>query len=148
LTLARSEAAEAPPVAKAAKAAEALVAHDLVEPLAAKERDRGRFSRARPPAQERRVRILDDEPQKDAKGGVFFTFVVDARYGLHPLGDDAGWRPAAIAGCAYVARGEVFVKLGDRHSPAARLLGKNVKPAAENICQGAATEVAKAAPIR
>jgi hypothetical protein len=119
-----------------AKAARALVERELVQPLAAKERDQSRFSRARLPAQERRVRILDEEIRKDAAGNAFFTFAIDARHGVFgPADDESQWRRAAVTGCVYVERGEVFVKSGDRYRPAAFLLGKNLKPAAEPTCQ-------------
>jgi len=127
----------APPETVAAadpKAAQARVQSALVEPLAAKERDQSRFSRARLPAQERRVRILDEKPRTDAQGGVFFTFAVDARHGVRA--DDAGWKLAAVGGCVYQS-GEVFVQSGERHRPAAFLLGKNLKPVAEHVCKPA-----------
>jgi hypothetical protein len=134
----------APPVAAEglpeSKEAGALVQRALLQPLAAKERDQSRFSRARLPAQERRVRVLDQQPRKDAAGDAFFTFAVDARHGLYPVaeGDEASWRPGTITGCVYVERGEVFVKSGDRYRPSAFLLGKNLKPVAETICRPAA----------
>jgi hypothetical protein len=145
MILAPPVAAEGLPASPESKNAEALVQRELLQPLAAKERDQSRFSRARLPAQERRVRMLDDQPRKDTAGNAFFTFAVDARHGVYPRTEDdaAHWRPAAITGCVYVERGEVFVTSGDRYRPAAFLLGKNLKPAAEPICQGAPTEVAK-----
>jgi len=136
--LALPVAAEEPHAADA-KSAAALVQRVLIKPLAAKEDDQSRFSRARMPAQERRVRILDEELRKDASGGSFVIFAVDARHGMLPPNDDTGWRRDAIVGCAYVDRGEVFVKSGERYRPAAFLLGKNLKPAAEATCQEAKT---------
>ena len=121
-----------------AKSAEALVQRALIRPLAAKEADQSRFSRARMPAQERRVR-LDGETHKDAAGNTFVTFAVDARHGIVAKDDEASWRRDAITGCVYVDRSEVFVKSGDKFRPAAFLLGKNLKPAAETICQEART---------
>jgi hypothetical protein len=124
--------------------AKVLVQRTLIEPLAAKENNQSKFSRARMPAQERRVRILDETPRQDARGGKFVRFAVDARHGFRFKADDeASWRQAAITGCVYVDRGEVFVKKGDEHRPAAFLLGKNVKAAGEQICQGE-PQVAKA----
>ncbi len=139
--LAPPVAAEGLPASPESRNAEALVQRELLQPLAAKERDQSRFSRARLPAQERRIRVLDDQPRKDTAGNAFFTFAVDARHGVYALaeGDEAHWRPATITGCVYLSRGEVFVKSGDRYRPAAFLLGKNLKPAAEPICQGAPT---------
>lgn len=136
LTSALSFAAPPPEVAVAgAKEAEARVKSGLIDPLAAKEREQSKFSRARLPAQERRVR-LDETPHTDANGAVFYTFAVDARHGIRAEGE--GWRLAAVTGCAY-ASGELFVKNGERFRPAAFLLGKNLKPAAEQICVAATT---------
>ena len=64
--------------------------------LAAKEREQSKFSRARLPAQERRVRLLDEHPGVDAAGQAFYTFAIDARHGIRPIGDDGGWRKAAV----------------------------------------------------
>ena len=138
-------AAEELPASAESRNAEAVVQRELLEPLAVRERNQSRFSRARLPPQERRVRVLDDQPRKDSAGDAFVTFAVDARHGLYPLaeGDDARWGPTSIGGCVYVDRGEVFVKSGDRYRPAAFLLGKNLKPVADRFCQGAPTEVAK-----
>lgn len=41
-------------------------------------------------------------------------------------------------------RNQVFVKKGDEYRPAAFLLGKNVKAAAETTCQPAQAQVAHA----
>ena len=144
LFFAQTTFAEQPekPAAPENKTASALVQTALVEPLAAKERQRSKFSRAAMPAQERRVRILDEQPRKDAQGAAFVRFAVDARHGV--LDDsDAGWNLAAITGCAYVERGEVFVKKGDQFRAAAFLLGKNVKAAPAETCVGE-TQVARA----
>jgi hypothetical protein len=118
-----------------AKAAQALVSRDLVQPLAARESHRSKFSRASLPVQARRVRILDEH--KDAQGNAFVRFAVDAHHGFAPPveGSAAGWQVAAITGCAYVDKSQVFVKKGDEYRPAAFLLGKNVKAAAETTCQ-------------
>jgi hypothetical protein len=129
-----------------AKSAVALVSHDLVQPLAANDDKRGRFSRARLPPQERRVRILDDKPRKDADGVAFMRFSVDARFGYVGQADhdEAQWNRDTITGCVYLERSQVFVKKGDSYRPAAFLLGKNVKAAAESTCQPAAGQVARA----
>jgi hypothetical protein len=132
-----------PPAAPAGTSVESVVQRELINPLAAKDRDRSRFSRAPLPAQERRVRVLDEHPQKDASGAEFYTFAVDARHGVPGIAHDGGWQQAAITGCVYVEHNEVFVKKGDRFRPAAFLLGKNLKPAPEQTCVGA-SEVAKA----
>ncbi|HKA87720.1 MAG TPA: hypothetical protein VKE22_08655 [Haliangiales bacterium] len=144
MRLALPAAAEEVPASRDAESAKLLVERELVQPLAVKERDHSRFSRARLPAQERRVRILDRRARKDAAGNAFVAFAVDARHGVLAAEDESGWRVDAIVGCVYVDRAEIFVKSGDRFRPAAFLLGKNLKPVAEQICQDAPTEVAKA----
>jgi hypothetical protein len=137
-TFAEPAPAKAPPAD--AKAAEALVQRDLVQPLAARDREQSHFSRASLPPQERRVRVVDDQPQKDVHGAAFFTFAVEARHGLQPVaGADASTWRATVTGCVYVDRGEVFVKVGDRYRPGAFLLGKNLKPVAGELCQAAPT---------
>lgn len=136
-----NEAAK-PPSAKSAQAqsADALVRSELTEPLAEKEANRGRFSRARLPAQARRVRILDEQPRKDTAGDAFVRFAVDARHGYRADGEDGedGWRLSTITGCVYLDRKQVFVQKGDEFRPAAILLGKNVKAAADSTCNAAA----------
>lgn len=124
-----------------AKTAVALVSRELIEPLAAKEGGRSRFSRARLPAQERRVRILDEQPHQDARGDAFVRFAVDARHG-YLADDESQWRRATITGCVYLDRNQVFVKKGDQHRPAAFLLGKNLKAAAKTTCQPEAPQLA------
>jgi hypothetical protein len=142
LTLASLSFAQAP---AEVTTAEQLIQKNLLKPLAAKEEQRSRFSRARMPAQERRVRVLDAEPKKDAQGGEFRTFAVDARFGADWLdeGEANPWREATITGCIY-ASGDIFVKSGEQHRPAAILLGKKVKPAEAHVCQATTTQVAEA----
>lgn len=124
-----------------AKAAVALVSRDLIQPLIAKESARSKFSRARMPPGERRVRILDQQPSTDAQGVAFVRFSVDARFGY--LGDDEKhWRRDDITGCVYLEKNQIFVKNGDQYRPAAFLLGKNLKAAAQSTCQPAAAQVA------
>jgi hypothetical protein len=120
---------------------EARIQSELLAPLAAKERQQSRFSRARLPAQERRARVLDEAPRTDAQGDIFYTFAVDARHGVRPVGDDEGWRLATVKGCVYVTGG-IFVQNGERHRPAAFLLGKNLEPVAEHVCRPAAVQTA------
>jgi hypothetical protein len=148
-TFAEPTAANSPaPAAKSteAKAAVALVSRVLIQPLALKERNVSRFSRARLPPQARRVRILDEQPRKDATGNTFVRFAVDARRGFSadPDADESRWRQATITGCVYLDRSEVFVKKGDEYRPAAFLLGKNLKAAAESTCQLEAAQLAHA----
>lgn len=126
----------APTAASAeAKTAEALVSRDLVQPLAVKERDQSKFSRARLPPQARRVRILDEQPRKDTQGLAFMRFAIDARHGIGDADDASEWQLATITGCVYLDRSQVFVKKGDEYRPAAFLLGKKLKAAAETTCQ-------------
>lgn len=119
------------------KAAEARVWEALLTPLSAAEASRSRFSRARMPAVERRVRVTSPEPLVDATGRAFLPFAIDVRF-------RAGWKEGDLTGCAYVASGELFVKRGEAHRPASILLGKNVKPV-EGVCVAADT-LAVAAP--
>jgi hypothetical protein len=134
-TAADAGAPEAPAEESAeAKSAVALVSRDLVQPLAVKEGSRSKFSRARLPAQERRVRILDDHAQIDARGAGFVRFAIDARHG-YQADDEANWRKDAITGCVYLERSQIFVKQGDQFRPAAFLLGKNLKAAAAPTCK-------------
>jgi hypothetical protein len=135
-------ASGSPPAAKTAQArtAEALVSRELIQPLVAKESKRSKFSRAAMPADERRVRILDEQASQDAQGNAFVRFAVDARHGWD---DESRWSLATITGCAYLDRSQVFVKRGEEYRPAAFLLGKNVKAAAETTCQPAQAQVAQ-----
>src|SRR5262249_32467587 len=119
----------------ATRAVASLVQHKLLEPLAKKEREQSSFSRARLPAQERRVRVLDDEPRHDARGDAFFTFAVDARHGLAPVARNEAWREATVTGCVYVGRSEVLIKSGERYRPAAFLLGKRLEPVDQELCR-------------
>jgi len=145
---AEAKAAEAKAVeAKSpeAKAAVALVSRDLIEPLATKERTRSRFSRARLPPQARRVRVLDEQPHKDTSGRAFVRFAVDARHGFCGFArDESAWRPATITGCVYLDKKQIFVASGEEFRPAAFLLGKRVKAAAESTCRPEAAQLAHA----
>jgi hypothetical protein len=105
----------------------------LLTPLAAKESARGSYSRARPPAAERRVRLLDATPIADGQGGAFVGFAVDARYGR----GEGLWRQSVITGCVYVERGEVYVRYGDAFRAAGVMLVKATPPAAGNVCRAA-----------
>lgn len=89
----------------------------LLQPLAANDAHVSRFSRAAMPPMERRVRVTQEAPRVDKSGRAFLTFAVDNRFGK-------SWRENAIVGCAYLGSGELFVKLGASHRPAAVLLGK------------------------
>jgi hypothetical protein len=117
-----------------------LVTERIIQPLAAKEREQSKFSRARLPAAERRVRMLDDNPQQDSAGDAFFAFAIDARHGWGDDDGEAKWTKATITGCVYPARGEVFIKRGKVFHPAAAAIGKKTKAAPERTCH-AATQV-------
>jgi hypothetical protein len=129
-----------------AKSAVALVSHDLIQPFAAQQEKQGRFTRGRLPAAAHRVRILDEKQRTDTAGVAFLRFAVDSRYGFfEPTHDDESrWNRDTITGCVYLERNQVFVKKGDGYRPAAFLLGKNVKAAAESTCTPAADQVAHA----
>ena len=80
--------------------ATSLVTERLVRPLAAKENERSKFSRARPAPSERRVRLVDaDKPQHDSAGNAFVTFAIDERHGWADADDDSSWSKATISGC-------------------------------------------------
>lgn len=119
------------------KAAEARIDAVLIKPLAVAEERRSRFSRARMPPRERRLRMTQAAVSTDASGRAFVPFAVDVRFG-------AGWKDGDLVGCAYPATGEVFVKRGDTHRPAEAMLGKNVQPVA-GVCEAAPGTLAAAA---
>jgi hypothetical protein len=120
-----------------------LVTASVIQPLAAKERDQSKFSRARLPAAERRVRVLDEKPQQDSGGEAFYTFAIDARHGWGDEDGEASWTKSAITGCVYLSRGEVFIKRGKAFHPAAAAVGKKTKAAPEKTCQAAPGTVAQ-----
>jgi hypothetical protein len=99
----------------------------LLKPLAKLESSR--FSRARPPPHERRVRVTTPSTTLDKGGRAFAPFSIDIRYG----GD---WQQNDIVGCAYPKTSELFVKIGDSYRPAAFLLGKNLEPV-PGVCEAA-----------
>lgn len=97
----------------------------LLKPLAQQEDQR--FSRARPPPAERRVRILDTTPIVDAAGNTYVAFAVDVRFGTE-------WHENDIVGCAYPTTGKLFVKRGETYRPSAFLLGKKADPVS-GVCE-------------
>jgi hypothetical protein len=99
----------------------------LLKPLAGRETHR--FSRARPPPHERRIRVLQPTTTLDKSGRAFVPFAVDVRFG----GD---WQEDDIVGCVYRASGHVFVKSGDAYRPASFLLGKDEAPVV-GVCEPA-----------
>lgn len=83
------------------------------------------------------MRVLDEKPQQDSTGESFVTFAIDQRHGWGEEKDDSNWTKAAITGCAYPSRGEVFIKRGKVFHPAAAAVGKKTKAAPEATCRGA-----------
>ena len=76
----------------------------------------------------------------DGRGAEFVTFAIDERsgkYARRPADDPAGWRADAIVGCVYPARGEVFVKRGDKFFGARLLLGQKTAAADDSVCRPA-----------
>jgi len=98
----------------------------LLEPLAQKEKERSRFSRARMPPQERRVRVTQAAATLDASGRAYLAFAVDVRY-------RSEWRQNDLVGCAYLQTGALFVKQGDDYRAAEILLGKDAD-VAPGVC--------------
>jgi hypothetical protein len=103
------------------------VSDGLLKPLAKKESQRSRFSRAEPVPKERRPRAVGDELQRDARDRAFFTFAVDVRYG-----DGGEWRED-MTGCVYRASGAIYVSIGDEYFPSDYLLGKRSE-AVKGVC--------------
>jgi hypothetical protein len=126
-------------------AAAAMVEAQLVKPLADKEARQNRFSRAYIPPQARRVRVLDGERSTDGRGAEFVAFAIDERSGViarKAADDDKRWRKDAIVGCVYPARGELFVKRGDKFFGAGLLLGKKTAATDEAVCRPAQVRLA------
>jgi hypothetical protein len=106
----------------------ARVQEGLLKPLA--EREVSRFSRSRPVPREYRVRVPETRAALDRNGGSFMPFAVDIRV----AGGD--WQPDDLVGCAYVGKGDLYVKRGDGYRPVAFLFGKNVD-AVPGVCEAA-----------
>ena len=113
-----------------AQQCEKRVREGLVAPLTAYEADRSKFSRARLPPQERRVRITQAAPSVDTSGRQFMTFAVDVRFGKDE------WRENDVVGCAYTKSGDLFVKRGEEFRPATILVGKP-GDAVAGVCKAA-----------
>lgn len=127
-----------PETVEASLKAERLVKQQLLVPLKLQEDKRSRFSRARLPPSDRRVRVLDSTAKKDKVGNTFVRFAVDGRYGLAAMSaakSEADWTQNEIRGCVYADSGEIFVQYGKQQfRDASVMLGKKTKPAAEHIC--------------
>jgi hypothetical protein len=106
----------------------------LLKPLVAAEHATSRFSRARLPPQERRVRVLQTTATLDKAGRPFVPFAIDVRFGSE-------WHENDIVGCAYTTTGSLFVKRGDSYRPAAFLFGQNVQAVA-GVCEAAPAKTA------
>jgi hypothetical protein len=120
------------PAARAEEPAAAVVMtieRDLLAPLAKKDRQRSKFSRSEPPPDERRVRIPDPAPAKDARGEEFVAFTVDVRFG------EDEWSRDEFSGCVYPRGGAIYVKFGEAYRAAAFLLGKEAPYAPEGVCK-------------
>jgi hypothetical protein len=115
-----------------------LVRAALLEPLAEKDSATSKFSRARMPPRERRVRVVDAAPVRDARGRRFVRFAIDERRGVVLEGPGEGWELGVITGCAYLERRELFVQHGDELRPAELLLGKYRKAAPAATCHDGA----------
>ncbi len=102
------------------------VEKELLVPLAQKDKERSRFSRAKMPPQERRVRVRQTAVTLDASGRAYLAFAVDVRRGKE-------WKENDVVGCGYPQTGALFVKYGEAYRPAEILLGKDVD-VAENVC--------------
>ncbi len=97
-----------------------------MKPLIEHEAKRSRFSRARLPPSERRIRVVQTTAILDAAGRPFVRFAVDVRYG-------SDWSED-IRGCVYLQNGSIFVKRGDAYRSSEILLGKAAEPAA-GVCE-------------
>ena len=89
------------------------------------------------PPSARRIRILDNSAQVDAKGHPFILFAIDESRGFAAEKDvaDANWFKDTITGCVYPETGEVLVKRGEVYYPAAMLWGAPTPTAPTNVCQ-------------
>ena len=105
------------------------VEEGLVKPLIAQEANVSRFSRARRPPSERRVRVTQTAASTDKAGRSFMAFAVDVKF------RGGEWRADDMVGCAYT-KGDIFVKTGDTYRPAAFFLAKPAEPVTD-VCQAA-----------
>lgn len=101
---------------------------NLLKPLASRENERSKFSRAAPVPLERRVRVLESALKEDARGLQFATFALDSRW---PGGE---WSQATV-GCIYPKDGAIYVQRGEAYRAAAVLLGKKTENPPETVCR-------------
>jgi hypothetical protein len=92
-----------------------LVETTLLQPLARREAERGRFSRVRMPPADRQVRVLGHG--EDPAGRTFVRFAVDEK-----RSDE--WQRDVTTGCAYLDDGTVFVSRHGSVQSAAQYLGQ------------------------
>lgn len=104
----------------------AVVKKAFLAPLAKREAERSRFSRAAMPPSEKRVRVL--QTGVDARGKRFVAFAVDERY------FDNEWNEGHT-GCVYTDDNAVFVKRGDDFRAAAEFAGQKAQRPAAGTCK-------------
>ena len=124
-----------PPVQPRVDAARvvALVTKRVVKPIARAEARRSPFSRAEPPPDARRVRVIDTEAIADTAGKHFVRFAVDE---LRDVDDGADWLLDVLVGCAYVEGQRVFLQQGKDYVPASSLRGGDAEPR-HDVCRSA-----------
>jgi hypothetical protein len=112
----------------------------FVVPMSRWQERRSRFSRARIPPQERRVRVTTPALQRDERGEAFASFAVDARFrGSKEWGE-------GLVGCVYPSSGDIFVQYGDHYVPGALLYGKKSLDAPAGVCHAVTpTQLARSA---
>jgi hypothetical protein len=123
----------APPQTESQKRASELVGQELVSPLRKSDKKRARFSRAMVPPAERRVRVLDQQAQTDARGKEFLRFAIDERAAWR---GEREWLEDSVLGCVYLEEAQVYVQAGDSYVHARSKLGKRAK-AEDGVCRSA-----------
>jgi hypothetical protein len=119
-----AKADEPSPAAKV----KARVEEGLIKPLAQRDTKKtSRFSRARLPPQERRVRVTQTDPSRDKSDRPFMAFAIDVRYGTE-------WKENDVVGCAYLGSRDLFVKVGGSYRPAKVVLGQYADDAPAGTC--------------
>jgi hypothetical protein len=109
----------------------------LLEPLEKKEKSRSRFSRAVLPPRARRIRILDNSAQIDAKGQLFVQYAIDENRttAVDKEGTEAAWLKDTLKGCVYPESGDVMVKRGEVYYASSVLLGAQTPIAPADVCR-------------
>jgi len=101
----------------------------VVKELAKRDEKRSKFSRSRPPPEERRVRLLTSAASRDRGGLAFASYAIDARWG-------ETWHEGDVVGCAYKDSGKLYVKLGEDFYPVGVLLGEGGEKVS-GVCEAA-----------